>query len=418
MSDPLPLDAPQGQDVTARRQALVRRGVADPDHFDRVWQTYQRLHRERAGEPLRAARAQLVQWEADLETEYAAERQLRQDSQTLDQLVTPSTPVFLELPLDRPHDPTLVEQVNAYRDELARRDIVVPEVFGQVWRQYQEWATKIQTDAHPDTWQEYQDWRRVLENFQHELDLGVTGDLQLLTQEGDELLQSISDSMGPMATSTPSPPPTPSTPPELSRTPSRPQSPSHPKGKSPATGPAPFKYPRGQQPIAQKQPRRRRPSTDATTTKVRLITEVDRIDRQLQTQTLPASRVRALQQRLANLEDELAALNTDQSSDGASTDTVRRRGNQQSVTTATSRERLGTGDHRTTTTTRTVTTVRKGQRPVVRRNSRSISTDLSSSSSDSSRRRRPQRGRGQDKISQLIAHLRRKHINKLPPVQA
>ena len=96
--------------------------MADPDHLDRVWQTYQRMHRERAGEPLRVARAQLAQWEADLETKYAAERQLCQDSQTLDQLVTPLTTVFLELPLDRPHDATLVEQVNVYRDELARRD--------------------------------------------------------------------------------------------------------------------------------------------------------------------------------------------------------------------------------------------------------------------------------------------------------
>ena len=112
--------------------------------------------------------------------------------------------------------------------------------------------------------------------------------------------------------------------------------------------------------------------------------------------------VQSLQEQLAEQEQKLATLTKTKSSPAnRRRKSVRRRGSQQEAVSATLREDLGKGDHRTTTTTRTITTVRKGRKPVVKRSSHSVSAPLSDSSS------RQMEGRGS--VQAVIEHLRKLH---------
>lgn len=137
----------------------------------------------------------------------------------------------------------------------------------------------------------------------------------------------------------------------------------------------------------------------------RLEREIERVEETLFGENLSHGQTTRLQARLTRLEEELARINdTTSHPDDRIRQSVRRRGSQQEVASATTRQDLGQGDHRTTTTTRTTTTVRKGRRPIVERQSNSVSAPLPSSSSSSS----SSRGRGKKKgINALIEHLRK-----------
>ena len=114
------------------------------------------------------------------------------------------------------------------------------------------------------------------------------------------------------------------------------------------------------------------------------------------------SRVRDLQEQLTQKEDELEAItNASSAPSNRSRQSVRRRGSQQEVVSATMREPLGKGNHRTTTTTRTTTTVRKGRKAIVKRTSHSVSAPLGSKENDTSDLQ------GSGRVNDVVEHLRK-----------
>ena len=132
--------------------------------------------------------------------------------------------------------------------------------------------------------------------------------------------------------------------------------------------------------------------------------------------TLTANQVNDIQDRIQQTEDRIRTL-LGYDAGGLQTRVRRRRGVNQESATATNRENLGQGDHRTTTTTRTTTTVRHGQRPVSRRSSESVSIPLSNSSTRSDRSNRSrqssrQSGTGRkkkknDDVAKFISFLKK-----------
>jgi len=126
-------------------------------------------------------------------------------------------------------------------------------------------------------------------------------------------------------------------------------------------------------------------------------------------QPLTNDQVQFLQDEIDKIEEQLAELYEQQSRPGdRQRKTERRRGSTQESVTGTMREDLGKGDHRTTTTTRTTTTVRKGRRPIVQRNSQSVSAPLGDDN-DEEEEEEDQRGKGKRNINALIEHLRKKY---------
>jgi len=119
-----------------------------------------------------------------------------------------------------------------------------------------------------------------------------------------------------------------------------------------------------------------------------------------------------IEEQIDKIEEQLAELYEQQSRPGdRQRKTERRRGSTQESVTGTMRENLGKGDHRTTTTTRTTTTVRKGRRPIVQRNSQSVSAPLGDNDEEEEEEEEEedQRGKGKRNINALIEHLRKKY---------
>ncbi|KXJ19740.1 hypothetical protein AC249_AIPGENE21534 [Exaiptasia diaphana] len=185
----------------------------------------------------------------------------------------------------------------------------------------------------------------------------------------------------PRSTPRPSPPPPPSTPPPQTR-------------RRPRT--------------ARRPPTRQQEVADLTS-------EYADLERRLfDMDNVPSSEnTRRLQERMTWIENRLVELNVDRSRPAdRRRETVRRRGSNQETIAATTRERMGPGDHRTTTTTRTTTTMRKGKRPTVHRSSNSVSASLEDDDNDTSRSSSSSSRQSGGSVHDTIEALRREYMKR------
>jgi len=338
------------------------------------------------------------------------------DEETYSPLDTPPIDGVLgNTPTSSPQPPSTTE----FQRDLVRLALIPnEETFMVMWRRFHQ-LSGIQQRT-PEEEAEFVDLTNRLSVLEKEWSVEIERERKEQVSAVDALLESMTDL--PDGTSTPNPvlSPIPPTPPGSSPDSSPGPIPDSPPPPPPSPPPrvqttTTASTPQQRSVVGRKTPRARplqRPSSSSSSSssqmsftqqRRQLETTIQRVERELFDTSLPYARVQRLQQKLTEMEERLAEMNNNRSSPAQRRrETVRRRGSEQNVTSATSRESLGRGDHRTTTTTRTTTTVRKGRRPITRRNSRSVSSPLSSSASST-----PQRGQGD--INQLIGHLKKKH---------
>ncbi|KAK3724232.1 hypothetical protein QZH41_002381 [Actinostola sp. cb2023] len=271
------------------------------------------------------------------------------DEETYSPLATPPIDGVLgNTPTSSPQPPATTE----FQRDLVRLGLIPnEETFMVMWRRFHQ-LSAIQQRT-PEEEAEFVDLTDRLNELQKDWGEAIDRERAEQVSAVDALLESMIEP--PDGTSTPNPvlSPIPPTPPGSS-----PDSSPGPIPDSPPSSPSPQPSPpRVQTTTTASTPQHRPVVISFTQQRRQLETTIQRVERELYDTSLPYARVQRLQQKLTETEERLAEMNNNRSSPAQRRrETVRRRGSEQNVTSATSRETLGRGDHRTTTTTRTTTT--------------------------------------------------------------